>query len=594
MKFPVSFRDQRGSTIVVVLVLCTITLLIMASTLQWSTTNTTLSQRNNEYFRTIAVAEAATEKVISRMAADYRKGGDTLIQANSNSYPSVLPTGSENAIFHNYQFSDGNGNQGKVFVDRIGTTQYRALTSQYRGLRGYSTPYRVIANAKQTDTLFQITGAVRQDFEITTIPLFQFAIFYNLDLEIHPGPEMHVTGPVHCNENIYISPDDALTFESDITAAGDIFNHRKPGDPLDDGSGTLTFNGKHTGGTSSLNLPIGTNNTPESVREVVEVPPAGEAADSEMGKERFYNKADLIITLSNSSTKVTSGRFNNFATVIPRSQWSPSSNSYSGFLTTNSFFNQRENKTIKSVQIDVSKLVRWNATNALLRDALNANGRPSAGNVSIIYVVDHRTQSSSTQAGLLLVNGTNLPPNGLTVATPHPLYVRGHYNAPSGVRGTANTAGTLPASLIGDAINVLSDNWSISSSYNPLSSRLAADTTVNAAFLAGIVQTTGTTNSGDYSGGVENFPRFLETWGDAVTFTYNGSMVVMFPSKYATGLWQGTGEDFGIYEPPTRQWAFDENFTDPTKLPPGTPMMRGVVRNKWTMIKPNSTVVATP
>jgi hypothetical protein len=106
---------------------------------------------------------------------------------------------------------------------------------------------------------------------------------------------------------------------------------------------------------------------------------------------------------------------------------------------------------------------------------------------------------------------------------------------------------------------------------------------VNAAFLAGIVPTV----SGSYSGGVENFPRFLEDWSSK-TFTYNGSMVVMYQSLYATGLWQGTGSSIGIYNPPGRNWAFDLNFRNPAKLPPGTPSVRAMVRGQWATIDPST------
>lgn len=101
----------------------------------------------------------------------------------------------------------------------------------------------------------------------------------------------------------------------------------------------------------------------------------------------------------------------------------------------------------------------------------------------------------------------------------------------------------------------------------------ASDTTVNAAFLAGIVQTT----DKSYSGGVENFPRFLEDWSSNI-FTYNGSMVVMFYSKVATGLWNGTAT---YYNPPTRKWAFDKNFMSPLKQPPGAPSFRYLNRGDW-------------
>ena len=87
-----------------------------------------------------------------------------------------------------------------------------------------------------------------------------------------------------------------------------------------------------------------------------------------------------------------------------------------------------------------------------------------------------------------------------------------------------------------------------------------------------------------YSGGVENFPRFLEDWsGD--TFTYNGSMVVMFYSQTSIGPWLGTGSTFGIYNAPTRNWTFDLNFLNPAKLPPGTPELRKLVRGNWSLVK---------
>jgi len=82
--------------------------------------------------------------------------------------------------------------------------------------------------------------------------------------------------------------------------------------------------------------------------------------------------------------------------------------------------------------------------------------------------------------------------------------------------------------------------------------------------------------SGNYSGGVENFLRLLENWGG--TLTYNGSIVVMFPSQYATNSWQPTGN---YYNAPTRHWAFDLNFASESGLPPLTPQTKAVVRGQW-------------
>ncbi|MCX6903840.1 MAG: hypothetical protein NTW03_10275, partial [Verrucomicrobia bacterium] len=447
--------------------------------------------------------------------------------------------------------------------------------SQYRGLYGYASRYNIISNARKLGGSFDMTVGVWQQVEASTIPAFQFAIFYTMELEINPGANMTVSGPVHCNTNIYLQPQAVLTFQDDVTSAGYIIQNKKPTDPTSRTPGTVVYQGEHDNQVSALTLPIGTNNTPIAVREVVEIPPGGESPSSAMGQQRYYNKADLVIKVTGAGTTVTSGQVNNFGTSIPASQ-------HGKFLRIDlSFFNKRENKTIKAIQIDVGALAQWNRTNTLLRPLI------PDGDLRTVYVDDQRSQTSTTESGVRLVNGQALLPQGLTVATPEPLYIQGHYNCPTAALGTFDTSGTKPASLIGDAITILSPNWNDANSTKDLSSRSAVSTTVNAAILAGIVQTV----SGSYSGGVENFPRFLEDWaGD--TFTYNGSMVVMYESRYAIGLWQGTGSSIGIYNPPTRNWAFDQNFRDPAKLPAGTPQMRAMVRGQWGMLRPNTTTVA--
>src|SRR6185503_15113268 len=263
----------------------------------------------------------------------------------------------------------------------------------------------------------------------------------------------------------------------------------------------------------------------------------------------------------------------NFATVIPESQATQ-------FVNTGvQFYNKRESKTVKATQIDIGKLAQWNGTNTLLRPILPLR------DVRTVYVVDMRTQSGTTEPGVRLVNGQSLLPKGLTIATPHPAYIKGNYNVPDAYLGTLDTSATVGASVVADAITILSSAWNDANSASGLGSRIAANTTVNAALLAGIVQTI----SGSYSGGVENFPRFLEDWGGR-TLTYNGSMVVLYESQQAIGAWRGTGAGPSgpdIYNPPNRNWAFDTNFRDVAKLPPATPCVRALVRGSWAMVKPD-------
>jgi len=200
--------------------------------------------------------------------------------------------------------------------------------------------------------------------------------------------------------------------------------------------------------------------------------------------------------------------------------------------------------------------------------------------------LDKRTPVATALRAVRVVNGRILPTPGLTVSTARPLYVLGHYNQlDSANLGTLDTTTTRPASLVGDAVTILSTRWEDSKSTFSLSSRSAGPTTVNAAIMAGVVETT----AGLYSGGMENFPRFLETWGLANLFTYNGSMVKMFPSLYATNYWNNNSD---IYDPPKRNWAYDRNFDDGAKLPPLTPGLQKVFRSHWVTVAPGKNVAA--
>src|SRR2546421_3313481 len=269
--------NKRAYALILVLIISAATMTILAAALSWCSSNSTTNLRNNQYFRTLAAAEAATEKVITQLASDYQSQGDALVLANLNSYRSLVPTPAESSLWSTYEFKDGQGNANKTFVEYNPPSAYQPLNSQYKGLYGYASSYRIISNAREVGTIANIIGALEQDIQVATIPVFQFAIFYNLDLEINPGPPMTVTGPVHCNAETYLQPQNSLTFKSDVTSVGAINTNKKPGDPLVRTGGTIDFQAEHDAGVSSMTLPIGTNNSPAAVREIVEIPSNGES-----------------------------------------------------------------------------------------------------------------------------------------------------------------------------------------------------------------------------------------------------------------------------------------------------------------------------
>ena len=150
----------------------------------------------------------------------------------------------------------------------------------------------------------------------------------------------------------------------------------------------------------------------------------------------------------------------------------------------------------------------------------------------------------------------------------NPVYILGNYNTGSGTVPSNNGTYSDPdvsgytrknSAVYGDSINILSGGWVDTNSTLSTPNRVATNTTVNTALVTGQVPSA----SGQYSGGGENFVRFLEDW-TSKNFTYYGSAIELFNSVTATGVWKGAGS---VYKSPGLHWYYDTNFQ--TGAPPG-------------------------
>ena len=303
-----------------------------------------------------------------------------------------------------------------------------------------------------------------------------------------------------------------------------------------------TVTNSPTTNSPALVLPVGTNSYPASTNTtsaaaILDLPPAGTDPNSPLGQEYAYNEADIII--SNSSSGVISAFYQNSnnvnqLTAIPYNVTNVVggvTNKYYSFATNVSFYDYRETKTVKAVQLNVGAFNSWLSGPGATYNSQNSSGSTSKGHaINSVYVYNNAPSSSTQLPAVRVANGGTLPSEGLTVATPDPIYVLGNYNA-NGVslnNGT-NVVNALPAGFMGDSITILSSNWKDSNtSSTALSSRNAANTTVNAATLEGIVQSITVNGTKHYSGGVENFLRLLENWSSSTKLTYNGSIIVLF------------------------------------------------------------------
>ena len=85
-----------------------VALAILASVMAWSASSARLTHRSIQYTRSVAAAEAATEKVMAQVTRDFHSGGENLVVNNLNSYRlNTVPTTADSPYWANWQFDDG-------------------------------------------------------------------------------------------------------------------------------------------------------------------------------------------------------------------------------------------------------------------------------------------------------------------------------------------------------------------------------------------------------------------------------------------------------------------------------------------------------
>lgn len=191
---------------------------------------------------------------------------------------------------------------------------------------------------------------------------------------------------------------------------------------------------------------------------------------------------------------------------------------------------------------------------------------------------------------LKIINGgLNQLPNGINIVAENPIYIQGNFNATA---ASVTAEPNVPAAVIGDSITLLSNNFSDSMTFqhpNAQANRPATTTGYRFAMVTG--KTIPFPKPGGWGvselgsdGGVHNFMKMLENWGGQ-TLRYRGSMVSLYYSRQATGIYRA---DDNIYGPPSRGYNFDSDFLSPPLLPPGTPMFRDINTLKFRQIlRPN-------
>jgi hypothetical protein len=598
-------QHQHGSILIVTLIMIVVVSGFVILSLNVTNGSTRLADRSRDF----TAAQVAAEGAVEYGFGIWKK---RLNNANS-SIPSTSLTDVVGPSFSDFAYASA-ALDGPLKIDPLdeyGTPSATAVpvlvdVLGYPGWRGKSYTYAARAKLQMSPKTYNFEAGVKRLFQYSSVPLFQAMYFFEDNLEFYKPATMIVSGLVHTNHWAYLSgtaanpltgaPATSLTFQDEVSYVEGYTHTADP--PFANTWGGWSANATvspiyEDGIAAQLHQvariePLGaepamvinttdSNQDNDGFRELIE-PPVNAATDPpEFAKRRFYNKAGIRMTINGASVTVTA---QNGTSLTAAKQTAISS----AVTTRTTMYDQREGKNVDVATVDVG----------LLTTALNAG---VTGFNDVLYIQDATPINAANPEPktVRLTNGGVLPDRGLTVVSENPIYIKGDYNTGTTINPAlvpSNSGGNVgnldlpvlpgytrkPSSVMSDAVMLLSNSWSDSNASNTdVNSRVASHTTYNTAIVSGFMPSGYQPPTGaqyGYSGGANNFPRFLENW-DGKYCTYYGSMVELYKSKIFTAEWD-TGV---IYRPPLRCWNFDTSFRD--NPPPGSLDAASFSRGTW-------------
>jgi hypothetical protein len=533
---------------------------------------------NEAMIRATALAEGATEQ-----------GNKELIEAATDGAP--IPTAGTFTV---------NGLTSDYTITPIGDQK---IGSAIEGLKSLEQMYSISASSEINGMHKRVEKLVN----VTQIPLFQFAIFYDNDLEMLPGPSLTIHGPIHSNGNLYLGAGATLTLDTQyVRAVGHVYRARKDsGEPTTgivdikvygenkyakmesqkslavastsgydsaflgfdkNGDGDYFDKGDISSWTlGALDLWKGTVRSAEHASKEIAAPegatikyylntPGTGNFDYDSVTKKYtevpIGEGDYVKGMyhENADIVIADGHFyQKDGTEITSWPDVDGDGTPDSPISEGTFYDARETCYVKTTDIDL--------------DILGKSGYwPANG---LLYAV--RTDATVEQPnGIRLKNGSVLA-GALSVATEDPLYTWGDYNTGDG------THPQQPAAIMTDAMNVLSSKWDDTKSAGDLPH--AQPTKLNVCVMTG-----GTpTMEGGYNGGFENLPRFHELWTGSPA-EIRGSFIYTWESQIAKAPWAYGGDR---YQALSRDWDYWKALDDPNFLPPFSPKVTYCKRVMW-------------
>ena len=599
----------RGSALLIVMVLIMALGLALTSLTSFTSEQRTANARMQLYEEELTAAESALDALTGQVhfyaQSKPRQVGGTI----DNLHTAILALEDNPPTIEGFEYI--NVDVECIEGDDLSYKEINDPSDENYGFVTLLVEYRITVQLRSTSTLsdrLEHPGvALQRMVQLNQIPIYAYAIFYGNDLELDAGQRIDVVGRVHTNGNFYLTTSSEAYYHRAITVAGNFY-----GGIYSPGSGRLANNDTDVfvtrdGGSTNFSRVYGTATNASTwldSRTSNWVPESNARWTDSMGRKFLRDKAHGIQTIgmpipqsenphrlieptnaadepavadvkfSNIASVKITGTPTNASTISIQVNGVSYPNTYTvggvtkTIVSTASIYNGREAKTVDMLDVNIANMVE---------SGINVGD-------GVIYIEPTAATSGSRQSAVRLNNAGTVPTNvqgGLTIATNGPMYTKGN----------VNTSGDTILLLASDAINILSADFNDSlyqtSAQASRPRNAAAQTTTNAIFMAGNVPSAGNR----YSGGAENFFRYLELWGSSRQHVFNGSLLNLYQSQIATGPWDqnpaANVQSSPYYSPPRRIWSWDPDLAGITP-PPGFPSFLVIKNLDWEIVTPES------
>lgn len=346
----------------------------------------------------------------------------------------------------------GDGEKAQSEPTKLAMTgrQETIQSGLFRGMKGVRIPFLI------RSTGVAAGGATKQieaDVYLYQVPIFQFGVFFENDLEIAPGPSMMVFGPVHTNGNAFFRgySGRTLTFQGPVTVGGTLYHWKQSGGNIVYYPSPDASSGTAAAGLTGSMAPLSDASRPAPVGGVYNVKDEADKLKLPIGGA---NPHELIKPCDGTETgalrKQKFACLEGVATYIEGISVKPT------WLSSEKvFFDRREDRWVKFRDFDVAAALAANPNDSIfyLYDPVQLNDK---GAMRALMINAYR-----------IVNGDTLPRN-VSIASGNPVYVLGDYNLPnaSGSCRPKDYSGSVPDSqkycnsmIASDAITLLSPRW---------------------------------------------------------------------------------------------------------------------------------------